>query len=143
MNLQTQYHPQAQYYTLSNAFKWAIIVMLIYFTVFNMMPAFAIDNPLNGITVVQGKQNDVGGTMSWAIKIFGTGILSIAILWAFSSLLFSLVASLRDSLQKQAWGEFFMFLMILFIALAVVIILGNFGFTVLLKLKDIITEILK
>ncbi len=140
MNTHLQRHNP---YTPYNLMKWAVIITLCYFAFLHFMPAFAVENPLKGVKVVTGKENDVGGTISWSVKLFGTAVMSIAILWAMSSLLFTLVTSLKDSLRDKAWGEFFLFLVILCIAMAFVVFLGNIGFTVLLKLKDIITDIMK
>lgn len=97
-------------------------------------------NPLENVTVIKDTK-DVGSILKWVIQVGGTGVLGLVMIFAFSSLMVNLVNSLKQALRDASWGEFFMYLMIVFFVLAVLIIIGMIAFTVLGNIGDRLSKV--
>ncbi len=122
--------------------KWVMVFAIIYLGLFMFFDVFAEEtsnNPLANVTIASGTDNNIGSIIEWAIKILGTGIISIAVIYAFSSVLINLVQSLGQSVRDGNWGGFFMYLMMLFLTVAVIILVGGLAFTVLDKIGTLIS----
>lgn len=126
-------------YNTIYALKWLVSLAIAYFGLLALSEVYAATtptNPLEGITVVAGKEKNVEGLTEWAVLTIGTTLLVFGVLYAFSSLLLSLVQNLKDSLRDKDWGNLFIYIIIAFVVAGFVVFIGYIGFTVLLKVKD-------
>ncbi|SUO96666.1 hypothetical protein [Suttonella ornithocola] len=123
---------------LNNVFNRMNTLMLFAMVLFQTS-AFgqAVSNPLANVSLTGAAGNtDLKSSMGFWIKLLIVALTFVILFFAFSKSILGIFSSLQDARRDNAWGDFFINLLMVFIGLGVAIFLGYLEFELIDKYSE-------